>query len=78
MANIEVRSEITGSVWKIETSVGSKIAEDDPIAILESMKMEIPVLAPEGGTVKKICVEKGQLVAEGDVILILDSRVTNN
>ncbi|MCF8470976.1 MAG: acetyl-CoA carboxylase biotin carboxyl carrier protein subunit, partial [Parvibaculum sp.] len=46
MATVEVKSEITGKVWKIETKPGDALEEDDAILILESMKMEIPVCAP--------------------------------
>ncbi len=49
MADLRVRSEIAGSVWKIEVAVGDTVAEDDPLVILESMKMEIPLLAPRSG-----------------------------
>ena len=66
MAETRVRSEIAGSVWKIEVAIGDKVAEDDPLIVLESMKMEIPLLAPRGGVVREI------LVAEGDVAVILE------
>ena len=46
MARIEVKSEVTGSVWKVEKAVGDQLAEDDVIMILESMKMEITVQGP--------------------------------
>jgi acetyl-CoA carboxylase biotin carboxyl carrier protein len=71
MAELRVRSEIAGSVWKIEVAVGDKVAEDDPLVILESMKMEIPLLAPRAGTVLEIRVKEGEPVAEGDVAVIL-------
>ena len=71
MAELRVRSEIAGSVWKIEVAVGDKVAEDDPLVILESMKMEIPLLAPRAGTVIEILVKEGEPVAEGDVAVIL-------
>jgi acetyl-CoA carboxylase biotin carboxyl carrier protein len=71
MAELRVRSEIAGSVWKIEVAVGDKVAEDDPLVILESMKMEIPLLAPRAGTVIEILVKEGEAVAEGDVAVIL-------
>ena len=61
MAIVDVKTEITGNVWKIVARVGQKLAEDEPILILASMKMEIPVSAPEAGTMKKI------LDAEGDI-----------
>ena len=71
MAELRVRSEIAGSVWKIEVAVGDKVAEDDPLVILESMKMEIPLLAPRAGTIIEILVKEGEAVAEGDVAVIL-------
>ena len=71
MADLRVRSEIAGSVWKIEVAVGDTVAEDDPLVILESMKMEIPLLAPRSGIVKEILVAEGEPIAEGDVAVIL-------
>ena len=71
MAETRVRSEIAGSVWKIEVAVGDTVAEDDPLVILESMKMEIPLLAPRAGVVKEILIAEGEAIAEGDVALIL-------
>jgi acetyl-CoA carboxylase biotin carboxyl carrier protein len=72
VARTEVRSEITGKVWKIEASVGDRLAEDDPILILESMKMEIPVGAPSEGTVTEILVAAEDVVNEGDVVAIME------
>jgi acetyl-CoA carboxylase biotin carboxyl carrier protein len=71
MAELRVRSEIAGSVWKIEVAVGDSVAEDDPLVVLESMKMEIPLLAPRSGVVKEILVAEGEPIAEGDVAVIL-------
>lgn len=71
MADLEVKSEVTGTIWKILVSPGSEVEEDDSIAILESMKMEIPVSAPESGTVKEIVLAEGDQVAEGQVILVM-------
>jgi acetyl-CoA carboxylase biotin carboxyl carrier protein len=71
MADLRVRCEIAGSVWKIEVSVGDEVAEDDPLVILESMKMEIPLLAPKAGVVKEILIKEGEAVAEGDIAVIL-------
>lgn len=68
MALIDVKSEITGKVWKIEVKVGEDLDEDDPVIILESMKMEIPVMAPEDGKVVEILVGEGDAVAEDQVI----------
>jgi acetyl-CoA carboxylase biotin carboxyl carrier protein len=65
MAETRVLSEITGSVWKIVVQEGDVVAEEDTLAIMESMKMEIPVLAPSGGQVGKILVAEGEPVIEG-------------
>jgi len=66
-----VKSEITGTVWKIMAKVGDAVAEEDQIMILESMKMEIPVLAPEAGTIREIRVSEGEAVSEGQVVAVL-------
>jgi biotin carboxyl carrier protein len=71
MADIRVRSEIAGSVWKIEVAIGDRVAEEDPLIILESMKMEIPLLAPQAGVVREILVKEGDPIAEGDIAVIL-------
>ena len=68
MAEETVRSEIAGTVWKIELAPGAKVAEDDVVMILESMKMEIPVLAPCDGTLAAILVEEGAAIAEGQAV----------
>jgi acetyl-CoA carboxylase biotin carboxyl carrier protein len=67
----EVRAHITGTVWKIQVKVGEAINAGDVVAILESMKMEMPVEAEDGGTVKEIRVKEGQPVAEGDIIAVV-------
>jgi acetyl-CoA carboxylase biotin carboxyl carrier protein len=72
MAEIRVKSEIAGSVWKIEVTIGDRVAADDPLVILESMKMEIPLLAPSAGVVRQILVVEGEAVAEGDIAVILE------
>jgi acetyl-CoA carboxylase biotin carboxyl carrier protein len=71
MAEVRVRSEIAGSVWKIEVAVGDEVSEDDPLVILESMKMEIPLQAPRSGVVKEILVAEGEPIAEGEVVVII-------
>ena len=63
-----MKSEITGNVWKIVAQVGDVIEEEAPIMILESMKMEIPVTAPETGTLVEICVTEGSTCSEGAVV----------
>jgi acetyl-CoA carboxylase biotin carboxyl carrier protein len=68
MATIDVKSEIGGVVWKIETTVGTALVEDDTILILESMKMEIPIIAPRAGTLSEILVSENETVQEGQIV----------
>lgn len=68
MADTVIRSEIAGKVWKIEVPAGGRVAADEPILILESMKMEIPVNAPVDGTVTEILVAEGDTVAEDQIL----------
>jgi acetyl-CoA carboxylase biotin carboxyl carrier protein len=68
----DVEAHITGTVWKIEVSVGDTIAEGDTVVILESMKMEMPVESEDDGTVKEILCEEGQAVNEGDTLVVLE------
>ena len=73
MAVVNVKSEIAGNVWKIQTKLGDRIEVDGEIMILESMKMEIPVLSPKSGTIKEIKVSEGDAVCEGQLVAILDA-----
>jgi acetyl-CoA carboxylase biotin carboxyl carrier protein len=66
-----VRSEVAGSIWKIEVAVGQKVAQGDALIIIESMKMEIPVEAPAGGTVTEIRVAEGDRIDEGAIVVVL-------
>ncbi|MBD3108910.1 acetyl-CoA carboxylase biotin carboxyl carrier protein subunit [Bacillus sp. AGMB 02131] len=72
--SIEVRAQMTGSIWKITAEVEQKVEEDQEVLILESMKMEIPITAPETGTVKEILVAEGDFVTEGDVVMIIEEE----
>jgi acetyl-CoA carboxylase biotin carboxyl carrier protein len=67
----KVSAHITGTVWKIEVKEGETVAEGQVCVILESMKMEMPVEAPEAGKVDKVHVKEGQAVNEGDVLVSL-------
>jgi len=67
----EVRAEITANVWQVRVEVGQEVEEGDELVVLESMKMEIPVLAPVGGTVAEVKVEPDTQVHEGDVIAVI-------
>lgn len=71
MTEINVRSELSANVWKILVDLNAEVSEGDELAILESMKMEIPVTAPAGGKVLAISVAEGAAIKEGDVILTL-------
>lgn len=72
MAKTEVKSEITGAVWKILVKPGDVVGADEPVIILESMKMEIPVLAIDGGKVTEILVKEGEAVNEGQTVAIME------
>ena len=72
MATQTIRSEITGTVWKIVVGEGGTVEADEPIMILESMKMEIPVLAPENGRVTKLLVAEGAPVREGQEVAVFE------
>ena len=69
----EVEAQIAGSVWKIETSIGVEVQEEDVLLILESMKMEIPVEAPCAGRVSEIRVQEGDSIEEGAVLAVIDA-----
>jgi biotin carboxyl carrier protein len=68
----EIRAPITGNVWKILVAVGDEVAADDVVAILESMKLEIPVEAAGAGSVARVLVAVGDPVAEDDVMFELE------
>ena len=69
---VEVQAEIAANVWQVPAEEGQMIAEGETIAILESMKMEIPVESPVAGTVKEIKVAPNDQVQEGDLIAIIE------
>ena len=73
MAIVNVKSEIAGNVWKIQTKPGDRVEADGEIMILESMKMEIPVLAPKAGTIREIKVNEGEAIGEGQLVAVLDA-----
>lgn len=69
---IKVTAGAAGKVFKIEASVGQKVAKGDAVVIIEAMKMEIPVVAPEDGTVASIDVAVGDAVEAGGVLATLN------
>jgi acetyl-CoA carboxylase biotin carboxyl carrier protein len=68
---VHVQAHITGTIWKIEVKTGEQVSEGQTVAIIESMKMEMPVEAPSSGRVESIAVAEGQAVEEGATILTL-------
>jgi acetyl-CoA carboxylase biotin carboxyl carrier protein len=64
----EIRAEMVANVWKVVAAAGDDVAAGDTIVILESMKMEIPVLAEDGGILAELAVSEGDVVQEGDLI----------
>ena len=64
----EIRAEMVANVWKIVVSAGDKVSDGDTLVILESMKMEIPVIAEADGTIAEIAVAEGDVVQGGDLI----------
>ena len=71
MATVRIRAEVSGSVWKVLVRGGQTLAAGEAILILESMKMEIPVLAEDGGTLLELHVAEGDAVAEGQHVATL-------
>jgi biotin carboxyl carrier protein len=69
---VDVVAEIAANVWQVPVEVGQTVASGDTVAILESMKMEIPVEAPVAGTVAELRVAPDDQVNEGDVIAVID------
>jgi acetyl-CoA carboxylase biotin carboxyl carrier protein len=69
----DVKAEIAANVWQVVVEVGATVAEGDELIILESMKMEIPVTAPVGGTVAEVRVKPEDQVQEGDVLVVIGS-----
>ncbi len=68
----EIRAEMVANVWKVVATEGQQIEAGDTVVILESMKMEIPVLAEDPGTLSKINVAEGDVIQEGDLIAVID------
>jgi acetyl-CoA carboxylase biotin carboxyl carrier protein len=68
----EVRAEMVANVWKVVVSEGDQVEEGDTIVILESMKMEIPVIAEDTGALVKLHVAEGDVIQEGDLIAVIE------
>jgi biotin carboxyl carrier protein len=67
----EIRAEMVANVWKVVKSVGDPVEEGDTLVILESMKMEIPVIAESDGVLQQMAVNEGEVVQEGDLIAVI-------
>ena len=68
----EVRAEMVANVWKVVVAQGDTVSDGDTLVILESMKMEIPVLTERAGTVRELHVVEGEVLQEGDLIATVD------
>ena len=73
MATIQIKAEVAGSVWKIVTAVGETVEAGGTLMILESMKMEIPVIAEDGGRIEKFTVAETEAVNEGQIVAVLST-----
>jgi len=67
----EIRAEMVANVWKVVVAEGDTVSDGDTLVILESMKMEIPVLAESDGVVQQLAVGEGDVVQEGDLIAVI-------
>ncbi len=69
----QIQAEMVSNVWKIVAAVGDRMQPGDTVVILESMKMEIPVICEAGGVITEIAVHEGEVIQEGDLIAVIDS-----
>jgi acetyl-CoA carboxylase biotin carboxyl carrier protein len=70
---VDVEADCAGTVWKVTTQIGDAAEEGDTVMVLESMKMEIPLLAPEAGVITEFLVDEGASVTEGAVVAKLET-----
>jgi acetyl-CoA carboxylase biotin carboxyl carrier protein len=68
----EVRAELVANIARVEVAIGDEVPAGAMVVLLESMKMEIPVLAEHGGRVVEITVQPGDVVQEGDTLVVLE------
>ena len=73
MSKVEVKAEVTGCVWKVEVAPGQSVSEGDALIIIESMKMEIPVLTEVAGKVGSILVAEADYVNEGQAVVVIET-----
>ncbi|GAA3176304.1 biotin/lipoyl-binding carrier protein [Nonomuraea roseoviolacea] len=68
----EVRAEMVANVWKVVVKEGDTVSDGDTLVILESMKMEIPVITEDDGVVRQLKVNEGDVIQEGDLIAVIE------
>lgn len=68
----EVKASMAGSMWKLLVKEGDSVTAGEDVAIMESMKMEIPLQCEMDGTVKEIKINEGDFINEGDIILVIE------
>ncbi len=68
MAKLNIAAETAGTAWKVVARIGDRVGVDDPVVILESMKMEIPVTSEKPGVVAQIFVNEGETIEEGTLV----------
>jgi acetyl-CoA carboxylase biotin carboxyl carrier protein len=73
MGQVTIKSEIAAKIWKIEVAVGMQVPEGETVILLESMKMEIPILAPVAGAIVQLLVREGDIVGEGQVLAVIEA-----
>jgi acetyl-CoA carboxylase biotin carboxyl carrier protein len=71
MPDTAITSNVTGTVWKIDKRPGDSLRAGDVIMLIESMKMEIPIEAPQAGTLTSLLVHEGDGVSEGQAVAAL-------
>ena len=74
MARLELETPVTGVVWKVMAGPGAKVAAGNPVVIMESMKMEIPVEAPADGTITEVLVAEGDSARQDDPVAVLETN----
>lgn len=74
MRDVMVSAEITGVVIRVEAELGARVNDGDTLLLMESMKMEIPLVSPVAGRVRTVSVAVGQTVMEGDVCFVVEAE----
>lgn len=71
MSDIQIEASLTGTIWKILVREGETVSENQTIAIIEAMKMEVPVVASDSGVVRIVHVKEGDAISEGDSVVTI-------